>query len=67
LIGRAYSTHGAKINAYRIFVGKPEEKRPLEKPRCRWEDNIKMDLRDIDWGDMNGFIWFKIGASGGPS
>jgi hypothetical protein len=34
-------------NAYRILVGKPEGKRPLGRPRCRWEDNIKMDLREI--------------------
>jgi hypothetical protein len=31
---------------YRILVGRPEGKRPLERPRCRWEDNIKMDLRE---------------------
>jgi hypothetical protein len=36
---------GEKINAYRILVGKLEEKRPLERPRRRWEDNIRMDLR----------------------
>jgi hypothetical protein len=35
---------GAKKNACRVLVGKPEGKRPLGKPRCRWEDNIKMDL-----------------------
>ena len=34
-------------NAYRILVGKPEGKRPLGRPRRRWEDNIKMDLRDV--------------------
>jgi hypothetical protein len=36
--------------AYKILVGKPEGKRPLGKPRRRWEDNIKKDLRDIGWG-----------------
>jgi hypothetical protein len=36
---------GEKRNAYRIFVGKPEGKRPLVRPRLRWMDNIKMDLR----------------------
>jgi hypothetical protein len=36
---------GEKRNAYRISVGKPEGKRPLGRPRRRWEDNIKMDLR----------------------
>jgi hypothetical protein len=36
---------GEKRNAYRILVGKPEGKRPLGRPSCRWVDNIKMDLR----------------------
>jgi hypothetical protein len=40
---------GEKRNAYRILVGK----RPLGKPRCRWEDNIRMDLREIGWGGMD--------------
>jgi hypothetical protein len=40
---------GEKMNAYRIFVGKPEGKRPLGRPRRRWVDNIKMDLREIVW------------------
>jgi hypothetical protein len=39
---------GKKRNAYRILVGKPEGKRPLARPRCRWVDNIKMDLKR-DW------------------
>ena len=34
-------------NAYRILVGKPESKRPLGRPRCRWEDNIKRGLREV--------------------
>jgi hypothetical protein len=41
----ACSTYGEKRNACRILVGKPEGKRPLGRPRRRWEDNIKMDLR----------------------
>jgi hypothetical protein len=40
---------GEKSNAYRILVGKPEGKRLLGKPRRRWVDNIKMDLREIGW------------------
>jgi hypothetical protein len=36
-------------NAYRILVGKPEGKRTLGRSRCRWVDNIKMDLREIEW------------------
>jgi hypothetical protein len=38
---------GEKRSAYRILVGKPEGKSPPGRPRCRWEDNIKMDLREI--------------------
>jgi hypothetical protein len=45
-IGRACRTNGKKRNAYRILVGKPEGKRPLERPRRRWVDNIKMALRE---------------------
>ena len=44
-------------NAYRVLVGKPEGKRPLERLRHRWEDNIKMDLKEVgcdpgDWIDL---------------
>jgi hypothetical protein len=44
---------GEKRNACRILVGKPEGKRPLGRPRHRWEDNIKMELREIEWGGMD--------------
>jgi hypothetical protein len=44
---------GGKRNAYRILVGKPEEKRPLGRPRHRWVDNIKMYLKEIGWGGMD--------------
>jgi hypothetical protein len=44
---------GAERNAYRILVGKPEGKRPLVKPRRRWVDNIKMDLRGTGWDVMD--------------
>jgi hypothetical protein len=40
-------------SAYRILVGKPEGKRPLGRPRRRWVDNIKMNLREIGWNDMD--------------
>jgi hypothetical protein len=43
---------GEKRNAYRILVGKPECKTPLGRPRRRWVDNIKMDLREIGWDGM---------------
>jgi hypothetical protein len=41
-----------KRNAYRLLVGKPEGKRPLGRPRHRWVDNIKMDLREVGWDGM---------------
>jgi hypothetical protein len=44
---------GEKKNAYRILVGNPRGKRPLERPRRRWENNIKMDLREIGWDGMD--------------
>jgi hypothetical protein len=45
-MSRACGTNGVKRNAYRIVVGKPEGNRPLGRPRRRWENNIRMDLRD---------------------
>jgi hypothetical protein len=47
-----------KINVYRLLVGKPEGKRPLGRRRCRWVDNIKMDLREIGWDVME---WIDVG------
>jgi hypothetical protein len=41
---------GANRGVHRVLVGKPEEKRPLGKPRRRWEDNIKMDLQEVEGG-----------------
>jgi hypothetical protein len=46
-MGRACSTNGEKRTAYRVLVGNPEAKRPLERPRRKWVDSIKMDLREI--------------------
>jgi hypothetical protein len=42
-----------KRNAYRIFVGKPEGKRPMGRPRLRWVDSIKMDLRERGWDGLD--------------
>jgi hypothetical protein len=44
---------GEKRNAYKLLVGKPEGKRPLEIPRRRWLDNIRMDLVEVGWGDVD--------------
>jgi hypothetical protein len=43
---------GTNSNVYRVLVGKPEGKRPLRRHRLRWEDNTKMDLKEIVWGVM---------------
>jgi hypothetical protein len=37
---------------YRVLLGKPEERRQLGRPRCEWEDNIKMDLKGMDWIEL---------------
>jgi hypothetical protein len=44
---------GEKRNACRLFVGKPEGRRPLGRPRRRWVDNNRMDLGDVEWGDVD--------------
>jgi hypothetical protein len=46
-------------------VGKPEGRRPLGRPRRRWKDNIKMDLREVGWVVETGSIWLRIGTCGG--
>jgi hypothetical protein len=48
---------GDKRNEHRIMVGKPEGKRPLGRPRHRWADNIKMDLREIRWDSVD---WINL-------
>jgi hypothetical protein len=48
---------GKTRNVSRILVGKPEEKRPLGRPRRRWVDNVKIDLREIGW---NGMGWIDL-------
>jgi hypothetical protein len=55
---------GERRDAYRALVGKPEGRRPLGRPRRRWENNIKMDLREVGWGSWTGSIWLRIGTGG---
>jgi hypothetical protein len=52
-MGGPCSTNGEKRNAYRLLVGKPEGKRPLGRPRSRLVDNIRMDLGEVGWGDVD--------------
>jgi hypothetical protein len=56
---------GEGRNLYRFLLGKPEGKRPLERPKRRREDGLKMDLMEIVWGAWSGFIWLGIGTVGG--
>jgi hypothetical protein len=49
---------GVKRNAYMLLVGKPEGKRPLGRPRQRWVDNIKLNIREIGW---DGVVWSGSG------
>ena len=54
---------GEGRGVHRVLVGKPERKRPLGRPRRRWEDNIKMDFRKWE-GVETGWIWLRIGTGG---
>jgi hypothetical protein len=56
---------GEDRGVYRVLVGKPEGKRPLGRPRRRWEDNIKMDLQEVEGVVGTGWSWLRIGAGGG--
>jgi hypothetical protein len=47
---------GERRGAYRILVGRPDGSRPLERPRRRWEDNIKINLQEVGWGTWTGLI-----------
>jgi hypothetical protein len=58
---------GEGRNVHRVLVGKPKGKRPLGRPRHRWEDGIKMDLREIGRGLWSGYTWLRIGTVGGFS
>jgi hypothetical protein len=64
-----WAGHVARMGEVRgadnILVGRPEGTRPLGRPRRRWEDNIKMDLREMVLGMWIGFIWLRIGTGGG--
>jgi len=48
---------GEGRGVYRVLVEKPEGKRPMGRPRCRWEDNIKMDLQEVGFGGMD---WIEL-------
>jgi hypothetical protein len=60
-----WAGHVARVGegrgAYTILVGRPGGRRPLG----RWEDNIKMDLKEVGWGAWTGLIWLRTGTVGG--
>jgi hypothetical protein len=62
-VGGACGTHGRVEKVYKVLVGKPEGKRPLGRPRRRWEDGIRMDLMEIGLGGC-GLDW--TGSGQGP-
>ena len=62
--GRVYSTCGREERCIQGSGGKPEGKRTLERLRCRWENNVKMDFMRWDVGIGTGLIWFRIETGG---
>jgi hypothetical protein len=56
-VGGTWDTHGGGRGVYSVLVGRPKGKRSLRRPRCRWEDNIKMDLREIG---IDGANWIHL-------
>jgi hypothetical protein len=56
---------GEGIVVHRVLVGKPAGKRPLGRPRRRWENNIKMDLQEVGGVMWTGWSWLRIGTVGG--
>jgi hypothetical protein len=57
VVGGTCGTHGEGRGVYRVMAGRPEGKRPLGRPRSRWEDNIKLDLREIG---IDGANWIRL-------
>ena len=65
-MGRTSGTYRERRGAYRDLLGKPEGRIPFGRPRRRWDENIKMDLRDVGWGEARtGSIWLRIGTGSG--
>jgi hypothetical protein len=64
--GHVESMRGGR-NVCRVLVGKPERKTPLGRPRRRWEDGLKVDLREIGWGVWSEFTWLMRGTVVGLS
>jgi hypothetical protein len=64
-MGEACSSDGEGRCVYRILVGKPEGKSPLEIPRRRWEDNSKMNIQEVGCGVCTRLTWLSVETGGG--
>jgi hypothetical protein len=64
-VGHVARKGGERRGIFRLLVGKPERKRLLGRPRCRWDDNIKMDLQEVGCGVWTGSFWLRTGTGGG--
>jgi len=64
-MGGTCSALGERRGVYSVLVGKPERERPLGRPRRKWEENMKMGLRDWDVGVWTGSSWLRIETGGG--
>jgi hypothetical protein len=63
-MGGACRAYGEGRGVYRVLVGKPEGKRPMEWPRRRWEDNVAADLQEVVCGIWTGLSWLRIETGG---
>jgi hypothetical protein len=54
---------GEEMKVYKVLMENPKGKRPIGRPKCRWENEIRMDLGETRWG--SGFSWLRIGTGGG--
>jgi hypothetical protein len=61
----ACSADGEGRGVYRVLLRKPDRKRPFHRPRSRWENNIKMDLKEVGGGSLTGLSWLQIETGGG--
>jgi len=54
---------GKRRDAYRVLVGRPQGKRSLGRHRCRWKDNIKIELGEVRWGSWTGLLWLRMAGA----
>jgi hypothetical protein len=64
-MGGARNTYRKRRSVYRVVVGESEGKRPVERHKRTWEDNIKKDLQETRWRSFPAWIWLRIRTGGG--